>query len=232
MHNLVPRSAANYKNFLIEQYKIAASDKNTYLVSIGAEGAAFNSAEWSQNSSLSFVFVHTSRKSPIGYRTANVILENIYGIDADSTPMVSSVTASGSSVIINLTEQMTINYGTKPLLFEIAGSDGVYHSAEAVINGNVITLTSDNVSAPVKVRYAYSDFVIEMNDGTIIEVPNGYAGCTQTADTLTIVTAGGETYVISKDACETIRSYCTGNVTSVAGSPLPTFELEVGYTAE
>ena len=232
MHNLVPRGVANYKNFLIEQYNIAANDKNTYLVSMGDEGAVFNSAEWSQNSTLSFVFVHTSRKSPIGYRAANVILENLYGIDADGTPMVESVSANGSSVVITLTEEMKINYGTKPLLFEIAGADGVYHSAEAVISGDIVTLTAEGVSDPKKVRYAYADFVIELNDGTVIAVPNGYEGCSMTADTLTIVLADGTTYTLTKDACESIRSYCTGNVTSTAGSPLPAFELSVGYTAD
>lgn len=232
MHNLVPRGVANYKNFLIEQYNIAANDKNTYLVSMGDEGAVFNSAEWSQNSTLSFVFVHTSRKSPIGYRAANVILENLYGIDADGTPMVESVRANGSSVVITLTEEMKINYGTKPLLFEIAGADGVYHSAEAVISGDTVTLTAEGVSDPKSVRYAYADFVIELNDGTVIAVPNSYTGCSMTADTLTIVLADGTTYTLTKDGCESIRSYCTGNVTSTAGSPLPAFELEVGYTAD
>lgn len=232
MHNLVPRSAANYKNFAIEQYNIAANDKNTYLVSMGAEGAVFNSAEWSQNSTLSFVFVHTSRKSPIGYRTANVILENLYGIDADSTPLVDSIVANGSSVVITLTEEMMINYGTKPLLFEIAGTDGVYHSAEAVLSGNTITLTCDGVDDPKSVRYAYADFVIELNDGTIIEVPNSYTGCTMTSDSLIINLADGTTYTIHKDAYDSIRSYCTGNVTSEAGSPLPAFELEIGYSAD
>lgn len=232
MHNLVPRGVANYKNFLIAQYNIAASDENTYLVSMGDEGAVFNSAEWSQNSTLDFVFVHTSRKSPIGYRAANVILENLYGIDADGTPMVESVRADGSSVVITLTEQMKINYGTKPLLFELAGADGVYHSAEAVISGDTVTLIAEGVSDPKKVRYAYADFVIELNDGTVIAVPNGYSGCNMTSDKLTIVLADGTTYTLTKDACESIRSYCTGNVTSTAGSPLPAFELSVGYTAD
>ena len=232
MHNLVPRGVAKYKDFLLAQYNIAANDDNTYLVSMGDEGAVFNSAEWSQNSTLDFVFVHTSRKSPIGYRAANVILKNLYGIDAADTPMVQSVVANGSSVVVTLTEMMKINYGTKPLLFEIAGPDGVYHSAEAVISGNTVTLTADGVTDPKSVRYAYADFVIELNDGTIIEVPAGYAGCTLTADTLTIVLADGTTYEIHKDAHESIRSYCTGNVTSEAGSPLPSFELAVGYTAD
>ncbi len=231
MHNLVPRSNSNYKDFLIEQYNIAASDEHTYLVSMGKDGAVFNSAEWSQNPDLSYTFVHTSRKSPIGYRAANVILENLYGIDADSTPMVYSVMANGSSVIITLTEDMVINYGTKPLLFELAGADGIYHKAEAVLSGNTVTLVCDEVSAPESVRYAYADFVIELNDGTIIEVPNGYKGCTMTSDSLTVVLDDGTTYTINKDAYDSIHSYCTGNVTSVAGSYLPSFELEVGYAA-
>ena len=62
-------------------------------------------------------------------------------------------------------------------------------------------------------------------------MPNGYTGCTLTADKLTIVLDDGTTYTLTKDACESIRSYCTGNVTSTAGCPLPAFELSVGYRA-
>ena len=53
-----------------------------------------------------------------------------------------------------------------------------------------------------------------------------------TSDALTIVLDDGTTYTIHKDAYDSVRSYCTGNVTSDAGSPLPAFELEVGYSAD
>ncbi len=231
MHNLVPRALTQYKNFLVEQYNIAANDPYTYLVSMGYEGAVYNSYEWSQNPDLSYVFVHTSRKSPIGIRTANVILENLYGIDADSTPMITSVKLVGASVVVTATEDLTVAYGSAPFTFEIAGADGVYHSAIAEINGNTITLTSDEVQNPTKIRYAYSDFVIEMQDGTLVEIKSGYTNCVQTQDSLTVTDVDGKVYVINKDQYDSIRSYCTGNIASEAGSPLPTFELEVGYEA-
>lgn len=232
MHNLVPRGYWQYKNFLVEQYNIAANDPYTYLVSVGLDGAVFNSKEWSQNPDLSYVFVHTSRKSPLGIRTANVILDALYGIDADTTPMVSSVEAKDSSVVITVTEELTIAYGRTPVLFEIAGADGVYHEATATINGNKITLAASSVTDPKKVRYAYSDLVVEMQDGTIVEIKNQFSNCTMTESALTITASDGTVYTITKDAYDSIRSYCTGNVTSTAGSPLPAFELAVGYTAE
>lgn len=231
MHNLVPRGYWRYKDFLIEQYNIAANDPYTHLVSVGLDGAIYNTAEWLQNPDLSYTFVHTSRKSPLGIRSANVILEKIYGIDSDVTPLISSVTVNGSSLILTATENLTIAYAITPLTFEIAGSDGVYKKATATINGNTITLTADGVLNPQKVRYAYSDLVIELQDGTIIEVGNQYSNCTMTASAIIITASDGTVYEIRKDQYDAIRSYCTGNVTSTAGAPLPAFELEAGYKA-
>ena len=165
----------------------------------------------------------------MGIRSANVILEKIYGIDSDVTPLISSVTVTGNSLTLTATENLTIAYATAPLMFEIAGSDGVYKKATATINGNTITLTADGVSNPQKVRYAYSDLVIELQDGTIIEVENQYSNCTQTANSIIITASNGNVYEIRKDQYDAIRSYCTGNVTSTAGAPLPAFELEAGY---
>ena len=231
MHNLVPRGYWRYKDFLIEQYNIAANDPYTHLVSVGLDGAIYNTAEWLQNPDLSYTFVHTSRKSPLGIRSANVILEKIYGIDSDVTPLISSVTVTGNSLTLTATENLTIAYATAPLTFEIAGSDGVYKKATATINGNTITLTADGVSNPQKVRYAYSDLVIELQDGTIIEVESQYSNCTQTANSIIITASNGNVYEIRKDQYDAIRSYCTGNVTSTSGAPLPAFELEAGYKA-
>ena len=232
MHNLVPRGYWQYKNFLIEQYNIAANDPYTYLVSVGLDGAVFNSQEWVQNPDLSYVFVHTSRKSPLGIRSANVILKELYGIDADTTPMISSVDAIGNSAVITVTEELAIAYGISPMLFEIAGDDGVYHKATASIDGRKITLIASGVTNPKKVRYAYADLVVEMQDGTIIEIANGFSNCTMSQNSLTITASDGTVYTITKDAYDSIRSYCTGNVTSTAGAPLPSFELAVGYTAQ
>ena len=39
--------------------------------------------------------------------------------------------------------------------FEIAGADGVYHDAQAVILNNTIHVTSGLVPTPIKVRYAW-----------------------------------------------------------------------------
>ena len=42
--------------------------------------------------------------------------------------------------------------------FEIAGDDGVYYPARAVIENNAVILTADDVSSPVSVRYSYSAY--------------------------------------------------------------------------
>ena len=45
-------------------------------------------------------------------------------------------------------------YGEPIKGFEIAGSDRVFHKANASISGNSVTVWSDEVKEPVAVRYA------------------------------------------------------------------------------
>ena len=47
----------------------------------------------------------------------------------------------------------------EPVGFELAGADGVYHSAKAVLLPGRITLTADGVAAPVAARYAWTNYM-------------------------------------------------------------------------
>ncbi|MNR49003.1 hypothetical protein D3C85_1683210 [compost metagenome] len=42
-------------------------------------------------------------------------------------------------------------------LFEIAGTDNIFYKATAIIKNNTIVLQSQEVKAPVKVRYAWKN---------------------------------------------------------------------------
>jgi sialate O-acetylesterase len=41
--------------------------------------------------------------------------------------------------------------------FAVAGSDGIFKTAQAITNGKRVVVWSDEVAQPVKVRYAWAD---------------------------------------------------------------------------
>ena len=47
---------------------------------------------------------------------------------------------------------------SKPMEFEVAGSDGKYVKADAEIEGSTVILTSDSVKNPVYARYAWGAY--------------------------------------------------------------------------
>jgi sialate O-acetylesterase len=47
--------------------------------------------------------------------------------------------------------------GQAPNLFEIAGEDKTYVSAEAVVGGDSVLVSSANVPKPIAVRFAWSE---------------------------------------------------------------------------
>lgn len=48
--------------------------------------------------------------------------------------------------------------GDRVEAFILAGKDGVFHAAEARLEGNTVTVWSDSVKQPAALRYAWSDF--------------------------------------------------------------------------
>ena len=213
------------------QYDIAKDDENVYLISANTEGTVFTSSDL-MNSSVADYFVHTSRKSPIGLRLADSVLKNTYGIAYGTTtaPEIVSVTASGNILTITFDTNLSLLYGNAPEGFEIAGANGVFHEATATISGNTILLTSDEVSAPVTVRYGYgAPIVLILEDGMRIIPADRFAGSTSDTEKATIVDINGNTYVFYADEYDVIMSVLEGNITNASGHPLPVFKLSVGY---
>lgn len=132
--------------------------------------------------------IHCGQKQRVGDRMANLALIDIYGRDTDSEggriyrmgPIYKSSKASGNSVIVTFEcsgklsimpyEQYTDEVGRRKIEdgefapdvlneFELAGEDGVWYPAKAVITAdNQVTVTSDKVDKPVSVRYANKDY--------------------------------------------------------------------------
>jgi sialate O-acetylesterase len=103
--------------------------------------------------------IHPPRKKPVGQRLALLALNRTYGKTevVAASPELEKMEVDGSNVVLrfNNAKELKTRDGKNPDWFEIAGADGVYHKAEATLNGLTITLKNDNVEKPYAVRFAW-----------------------------------------------------------------------------
>ena len=219
-------------SFRAAQYKMSFA-KDTYLISSATEGVVFNSSDL-KYSSVSDNFVHPSRKSPIGLRIADAILKNVYGFyesEVVTAPEVIRIERNGSSIVIAFDSELEIFFGEAPSGFEIAGIDGKYHTASAVIDESRVILSASGVSSPAFVRYGFGKMNIVLADGTMITYDRSLANSSDT-EKAKIIAPGGKAYEFHKDSNSVICTRFNGNLTNASGAPMPTFELAVGYEKE
>lgn len=106
--------------------------------------------------------IHPLNKHDVGLRFAYLALANKYKVksfDNKKTPVFERYTINGNQIEISFKyaeEGLKTRDGKSPTLFEIAGVDKIFYPAEAVIDGNKISLTSANVSDPIAARLGWS----------------------------------------------------------------------------
>lgn len=108
--------------------------------------------------------IHPSNKADISKRLAYWALAKTYGWEglAYSGPIYEKMEVRENKI------QLTFSYadnGLSPLRneitgFEIAGSDRIFYPAQAEINARGLIVSSDRVSNPVAIRYAFKDWVV------------------------------------------------------------------------
>lgn len=109
--------------------------------------------------------LHPHNKKPVGVRLARIALHKTYGykdilykgpvfkkfkVDKDTVKIYFHQTGVGSG--------LTTNDGLAPKYFFVAGADKVFHKAKARIVGNQVWLYSSEVSHPLAVRYAFTNY--------------------------------------------------------------------------
>ncbi len=104
--------------------------------------------------------IHPKNKQEVGRRLALAAERQVYGKSVvASGPMYKSYTIKKNIVTITFKDfgaGLTIRSG--PLKgFAIAGADKKFYWASASIKGNKVVVSSDKVTAPVAVRYAWAD---------------------------------------------------------------------------
>lgn len=112
--------------------------------------------------------IHPRDKWTVGERLAVAAKKVAYGMEAvHSGPTFKNMTVEGNKARIvfdNLGSGLKINdkYGYVKG-FSVAGSDKVFHWANAYQEGNDIVVYSEEVSRPVAVRYGWADNPDDVN---------------------------------------------------------------------
>lgn len=137
-----PVSAA----FLREAQAMALSEPNTGMVVTMDIGNPTN--------------IHPKQKKPVGERLALLALKHDYGREdlIASGPIFASYAVEGNAIRLRFksVESGLVSRDGKPLThFTIAGADKTFVKANATIDGDTITVSSDQVKEPQAVRFAW-----------------------------------------------------------------------------
>lgn len=104
--------------------------------------------------------IHPSNKADVGRRFADLALNQCYGFDEYpvSGPLFSGLRVEGDKIAVDFKHAEGLHFkGDSPDGFEIAGLDGIWHSANATINGSSVMLSSPEVKNPANARLAWSN---------------------------------------------------------------------------
>ena len=109
--------------------------------------------------------VHFRVKQPVGERLARTALLNTYGHkQAGESPRVLGADRYQGGVRVAFhgihdgNKGLHAATGDRIIGFEVAGPDGIFHEAEARVEGISVLLTCPEVTEPAEVRYAWQPF--------------------------------------------------------------------------
>ena len=107
--------------------------------------------------------IHPRKKQLAGMRLALLALNKTYGIKGitSESARYKDVEFKGDTAIVTFDRANMWIYGKNGLksdLVEVAGEDRVFHPAKAWIERSKLFVKSDEVKAPVAVRYAFKDW--------------------------------------------------------------------------
>lgn len=145
-----PRINWDYNSaFLREQQtKVELSTPNTAMAVLMDTGLEYG--------------IHPRKKREAGERLALLALKNTYGnTNVPEFARYKDVVFNNDTAVISFEkskEWVYFDHGTTSELFEIAGEDRVFHPAKAWTANNKVYVKSDEVPAPVAVRYAFKNW--------------------------------------------------------------------------
>jgi sialate O-acetylesterase len=107
--------------------------------------------------------IHPPDKTTVAERLLKCALVKTYGVKniMYEGPVYKSMKIKGPKVILSFDKVGSgiVFKGQDTGNFEVAGTDKIFHKANAKLVGQTIELQSDNQSAPVAVRYAFKNYM-------------------------------------------------------------------------
>lgn len=104
--------------------------------------------------------IHPTNKSGYGARAARVALGGVYARKVEIYgPVYKSHKIDGDKVRVtfdHVGQGLAFRHGDKLQGFAVAGADGAFQWAEAVIDGDAVVLSCAAVTKPVAIRYAFA----------------------------------------------------------------------------
>ncbi len=109
-----------------------------------------------------FKNIHPGGKRTVGQRLANLALAKVYGQKAPAWqgPLFDKLEIKDGAAVAHFANtggKLATRDGQAPDDFEIAGADGVFQPAMAVIAGDTVTLRNDAVKEPTAVRLGWTE---------------------------------------------------------------------------
>lgn len=100
--------------------------------------------------------LHPVEKEEIGRRLSLLAAKEVYGRNVVAHgPVVKDVVAQGDKMIVSFDGPLKLGKGNELSGFELAGQEGEYRFAEAILESNKVVLRADGISQPETVRYAW-----------------------------------------------------------------------------
>jgi len=139
-----PEDTYTWPAIRLAQTKVRDQVRNCAMVCLLDQG------EWDN--------LHPTAKRVVGERLCDAALRLVYGQECPESPRATGKRTENGMLTVTLSEGVLTSDGKEPALLELAGADGVFHPARAMLEGGLLRLRACGVSVPVSVRYAWTDF--------------------------------------------------------------------------
>ena len=106
--------------------------------------------------------IHPKNKKSVGIRLANLALADTYKVNSNlvNGPLFKEIKVEKNKVTVSFDYAEGLYFKDKKSnQFEVAGADGIFYPADALIKNNQVILISKKVLSPVKVRFAWGNTI-------------------------------------------------------------------------